>query len=70
MLGDEDLVFTIEELRSPLVQLSKHMKQRITTLKKLHKKIDEEFLEKRIEHRFVVIVADGLNMETFDKKPK
>jgi hypothetical protein len=46
------------------------MKHRITTLKKLHKKIDEEFLEKRIEQRFVVIVADGLNMENFEKKPK
>jgi len=38
-------------------------------LKKLHKKVDEEFLNKRVEPRLIVIVADSANMsaETVEK---
>jgi hypothetical protein len=65
---DDDLMFTLEELRSPLVQLSNHMKAKIAALKKRHHKIDNDFLDNRIEPRYVVIVADGHNMKTFEKR--
>jgi hypothetical protein len=58
----------LEELRSPLVQLSNHMKAKISELKKRHKKVDNDFLENRIEPRYMVIVADGHNMKTFEKR--
>jgi hypothetical protein len=46
------------------------MKARITTLRKLHNKVDDNFLDNRIKPRYVVIVADGFNMASFDKKDK
>lgn len=46
------------------------MKSRIAALRKLHTKVDDNFLDKRIKPRYVVIVADGLNIASFDKRDK
>jgi len=46
------------------------MKYRIAALRKLHTKVDDNFLDKRIKPRYVVIVADGLNIANFDKRDK
>jgi len=46
------------------------MKSRIAALRKLHTKVDDNFLDMRIKPRYVVIVADGLNLADFDKWDK
>ncbi len=70
LVRDEDLIFDLDELRKPLVLQSNHMKYRIAALRKLHTKVDDNFLDKRIKPRYVVIVADGLNIANFDKRDK
>lgn len=66
--AEHELVFSLEVLRSPLVKLSKTMKQKVALLKRRHKQVDNEFLEKRVEPRLIVIVADGHNMKVFKKQ--
>ena len=62
--SDSELVFSIETLRAPLATLSKLTRAKFEYLKKLHNKIDDEFLSKRVEPRYIVIVPDGLNMKS------
>jgi hypothetical protein len=56
----DDLVFSIPELRLPTWQLNRYNKKRLKKLKSLHNKIDEEFLEKRIEPRLIMFISEDL----------
>lgn len=63
--GNEDeLVFSLEVLRMPLYKQSKKTKQKLKMLRKLHSKVDEEFLDKRVKPRFIIIMQDGATMES------
>jgi hypothetical protein len=61
-------VFTIEVLRAPAYKLNKKSKQKLEMLKRLHKKVDEDFLNKRVRPRLIVIAVDGANMAS-DSEP-
>ena len=59
----DDLLFTIEELRTPAAYQSKQLKSKIAHLKKLHNKIDDDFLDNRIAPRLLVIIAEKVSDE-------
>ncbi len=59
---EDDLVFSIEVLRAPAYKFSKQTRQKLEMLKRLHKKVDEDFLNKRVLPRLIVITVDGANM--------
>jgi len=44
-------------LRMPPVAMDKQTRQKFAMLRKLHKRIDDDFLNKRVEPRFVIFVA-------------
>lgn len=58
----EDLLLTIDELRTPTAHQSKDLKEKIEHLRRLHRKIDEEFLDNRIAPRLIVIIADCVDL--------
>ena len=43
-------------------------KQKFALLKKLHKRIDDEFLDKRVEQRYVMFVAANIDVRTLNQK--
>lgn len=48
------MVFSLDQLRQ--TQMSLKLKYQVQQLKKLHSKIDDEFLNNRIEARNIVII--------------
>jgi hypothetical protein len=54
-----ELVFTIEQLTMPTCQMSAELKTQIAQLKRMYKKIDNDFLENRIVPRLIVIVSES-----------
>jgi hypothetical protein len=60
--NEDDLVFSIEVLRAPAYKFSKKTRQKLDMLRRLHKKVDDDFLNKRVKPRLIVIAVDGANM--------
>jgi hypothetical protein len=48
----------------PQSQMPSEIKHKIKLLQKHHKRIDEDFLDNRIEPRIVVFIADGVKTDT------
>jgi hypothetical protein len=71
--SEDDLVFSIEVLRAPAYKFNKKTRQKLEMLKRLHKKVDDDFLNKRVKPRLIVIAVDGANMgpdaEPLENKP-
>lgn len=59
----QDLLFSLEELRKPTAKQSKELKQKILLLRKMHRKIDNDFLDNRLEPRLIVIIADCVDLK-------
>ena len=53
---EENLVFSIQTLRDPLVKMNTNDRKKLLLLQKLHKVIDDDFLERRIEPRNIIFV--------------
>ena len=58
-------MFTLAELRTPKSKQSKELKAKIERLRRLHKKIDEDFLNNRVEPRLIVVIAEGVDLKNY-----
>ena len=54
-------------LRMPTVAMNKTTKQKFAMLRKLHKRVDNDFLDKRVEPRFVTFVASDIDVKTLNQ---
>ena len=66
----EDLVFSIQTLRTPLRDLSPATKRKVLKLKTLHKRVDDDFLDNRIEPRLVILIPEGADIKNFRESSK
>ena len=61
----DDLIFTLEQLRSPPSKQTKELKSNLDRLRQMYKRINEDFLNNRIVPRLVVVIAEHVDIGSY-----